>query len=149
MFFSHWVTHMLSEGPPSWTGAAQPHCPPCTGKSPHQVWSLWPVWAPESRILEFVYKIRVSFNFFSLHKCLRYLPMAIFAQVTAGSGWPSALQLRLTVVPALTLIVPGPLVSMILADSKCIKWKKICVHKNNKVRNCRSKINIYNTPKWT
>ena len=50
--------------------------------------------------------------------------MAIFAQVTAGSGWPSALQLRLTVVPALTLIVPGPLVSMILADSKCNKCLK-------------------------
>ena len=44
--------------------------------------------------------------------------MASFDQVTAGLGWPSALQLRLTVVPALTLIVPGPLVSRILADSK-------------------------------
>ena len=44
--------------------------------------------------------------------------MASFDQVTAGLGWPSALQLRLTVVPALTLIVPGPLVSRILADSE-------------------------------
>ena len=52
-----------------------------------------------------------------------YLPMAIFAHVTAGSGWPSALQFRLTVVPALTLIVPGPLVSIILADSEYVKWK--------------------------
>ena len=57
-----------------------------------------------------------------LYNCLKvislYLPRDIFDQVTAGSGWPSALQLRLTVVPALTLMVPGPLVSMILADSE-------------------------------
>ena len=68
--------------------------------------------------------------------------MASFDQVTSGFGWPSALQLRLTVVPALTLIVPGPLVSMILADSE-----GKCFRSSTKFRNCKTKINVYNTPR--
>ena len=67
--------------------------------------------------------------------------MASFDQVTAGLGWPSALQLRLTVVPALTLIVPGPLVSRILADSE-----DKGVRDNKKSRSWKTKINVYNTP---
>ena len=43
--------------------------------------------------------------------------MLSLVQLTSGSGCPSALQVRLTVVPALTRMLSGPELSNILADS--------------------------------
>ena len=53
---------------------------------------------------------------------LAHLPRLIFDQVTTGSGWPAALQSRLTVVPARTLMEPGPPVSRMLADSRNVEY---------------------------